>query len=82
MQKEDEVEVVHLEWERVEDPTRDPPPEMVVVEPAPEKPRILPDLNGPNPLKSFPQMTTLQEIVTFMLVIIGVALWVVLRGAP
>jgi hypothetical protein len=80
MQKEDEVEVVHLEWERVEDPTRDPPPEMVVVEP--EKPRIFPDLNGPNPLKSFPQMTSLQEFATLVLFVMAVALWVLLRGEP
>ena len=51
MQKEDEVEVVHLEWERVEDPTRDPPPEMVVVEPRPEpqKGHVRRFLDQPNP---------------------------------
>jgi hypothetical protein len=69
MQKEDEIEVVHLEWERVEDPTRDPPPEMVVVEPAPEKPRILPRLDDPNPFQSG------NDTVTAIVIGLGVIAW-------
>ena len=50
--EKDEPEVVHLEWERVQDPTREPPPEMVVAEPEPPKPHILPRWNDPNPFRS------------------------------
>jgi len=47
--EKDEPEVVHLEWERVEDPTRDPPP--AIAEPAPQpKPHIIPRWNDPNPI--------------------------------
>jgi hypothetical protein len=49
---EKEPEVVHLEWERVQDPTREPPPEMVVAEPEPPKRHGLPRWNDPNPLRS------------------------------
>lgn len=49
---EKEPEVVHLEWERVEDPERDPPPELVVVEAEPPKSNPVRDyLNQPNPLR-------------------------------
>lgn len=49
---EKEPEVVHLEWERVEDPERDPPPELVVAEPKAEplRPRIIPRASDPNPI--------------------------------
>jgi hypothetical protein len=79
---EKEPEVIHLEWERVQDPTREPPPEMVVAEPEPPKRRILPDLDGPNPFRSFPRLTTLQEIGTFALFLIAAFAWVALRGQP
>lgn len=72
---EKEPEVVHLEWERVEDPERDPPPKLVVAEPRPRKRRILPDLDGPNPFRSFPRMTSFQEFLLLMLAAMGAALW-------
>jgi hypothetical protein len=48
---EKEPEVIHLEWERVQDPTREPPPEMVVAEPRPEpqKGPVRRFLDQPNP---------------------------------
>jgi len=49
---ENEPEVVHLEWKRVQDPTREPPPEMVVAEPEPPKRRILPRWDDPNPFRA------------------------------
>ena len=50
--EKDEPEVVHLEWERVQDPAREMPPEMVVAEPEPPKPHILPRWNDPNPFRA------------------------------
>ena len=48
---EKEPEVVHLEWERVEDPERDPPPELIVVEAEPPRSSPVRDyLNQPNPI--------------------------------
>ena len=44
MQKEDEAEVVHLEWERVKDPTRYPQPE-------PQDSAIREFLDRPNPMR-------------------------------
>lgn len=70
---EKEPEVVHLEWERVEDPTRDPQPEMVVMEPEPEpvveKPRILPRLDDSNPFQSG------NETATAIAIGIGAIVW-------
>jgi len=56
--EKDEPEVVHLDWKRVEDPTRDPPPELVVAEPEPEpKPHIIPRWNDPNPFQTASKFT-------------------------
>ncbi|MCA3732943.1 MAG: hypothetical protein IM666_10370 [Phenylobacterium sp.] len=78
---EKEPEVVHLEWERVQDPTREPPPELVVAEPEPEE-RSSPVrdyLNKPNPI-SQPG----NEVVTFIVYAVIVTIWavvmVLLRG--
>ena len=79
--EKDEPEVVHLEWERVEDPTRDPPPVVVVAEPAP-KPKSNPVrdyLNQPNPLQ-FEGMSTLREIVLLALFVLMVSVVVWARG--
>lgn len=81
MQKEDEVEVVHLNWERVEDPTRDPPPEMVVVEPAPE-PKANPVrdyLNQPNPIGQ-PGNEVATFIAYAIIVTIGAVVMILVRG--
>ncbi|MCA3504782.1 MAG: hypothetical protein IOD05_16350 [Rhodobacter sp.] len=79
---EKEPEVVHLEWERVQDPTREPPPELVVAEPEPEE-RSSPVrdyLNKPNPI-SQPG----NEVVTFIVYAVIVTIWAVVmilaRGA-
>ena len=76
---EKEPEVVHLEWERVQDPERDPPPKLVVAEPEPPKRRILPDLDGPNPFRSFPQMNSWQEFASLLLFFMGAAVWFYLQ---
>ena len=65
--EKDEPEVVHLEWERVEDPTRDPPPVLVVTEPEPE-PHIIPRWNDPNPFREdAPRPSSLAEFITLLL---------------
>ncbi len=78
---EKEPEVVHLEWERVQDPEREPPPELVVAEPEPEE-RSSPVrdyLNQPNPISQ-----SGNEVVSFIvyavIVTIGAVVMVLLRG--
>lgn len=78
---EKEPEVVHLEWERVEDPERDPPPELVVVEAEPPRSTPVRDyLNQPNPI-SQPG----SEVVTFIVYAVAFIAWAVVmawvRGA-
>ena len=78
---EKEPEVVHLEWERVEDPGRDPPPELVVVEAEPPRSSPVRDyLNQPNPI-SQPG----SEVVTFLVYAVAFIAWAVVmawvRGA-
>lgn len=72
---EKEPEVVHLEWERVEDPERDPPPELVVAEPEQVQPRphIIPRWDDPNPL-SQPQTRWLTYVI-YALAFIAWQLW-------
>lgn len=82
---EKEPEVVHLEWERVEDPERDPPPELVVVEPEPPRKRILPRWDDPNPFRpDAPPMGCVAEFLSFLMflliVAVGTMLWGALRG--
>lgn len=72
--EKDEPEVIHLEWERVEDPTRDPPPEIVVAEPEP-KPKSNPVrdyLNQPNPIGQ-----PGSEVATFTVLLLGAIAWAV-----
>jgi hypothetical protein len=63
MQKEDEVEVVHLEWERVEDPTR------------PSRVRRL--LGQPNPLRRPMSDTTIGIAWLVVTVVVVLVQWVV-----
>lgn len=79
MQKENEVEVVHLEWERVEDPTRDPPPEMVVVEPEPASNPVRDYLNQPNPIGQ-PGNEVATFIAYAVLITIGAVVMILVRG--
>lgn len=77
---EKEPEVVHLEWERVEDPERDPPPELVVVEPEPPRSTPVRDyLNQPNPI-SQPGSEVVTFIVYAVIVTIGAVLMILVRG--
>ena len=80
MQTDDDVEVVHLNWERVEDPTRDPPPEMVVAEPKPEKPRILPRPSDPNPFQAGNDIANVIVLGLFGLIWYFVMRWAGLIG--
>jgi hypothetical protein len=80
MQKEEEAEVVHLEWERVEDPTRDPPPEMVVMEPEPSSNPVRDYLNQPNPIGQ-PGNAVATFIAYAILVTIGAVVMILVRGA-
>ena len=68
MQKEDEVEVVHLEWERVEDPNRKPQPD-------PEASAIREILNRPNPLREPSGETAFWIVWIAMAVVVAVARW-------
>lgn len=77
---EKEPEVVHLEWERVEDPERDPPPELVVVEAEPPRSSPVRDyLNQPNPI-SQPGSEVVTFIVYAVIVTIGAVLMILVRG--
>jgi hypothetical protein len=83
--EKDEPEVVHLEWERVQDPTREPPPELVVAEPEPPKRRILPRGSDPNPFRpDAPPMGSVAEFLSLLFVLlivaVGTMLWGALRG--
>ena len=79
--EKDEPEVVHLEWERVEDPERDPPPELVVVEAEPPKSNPVRDyLNQPNPI-SQPGNEVATFIAYAIIVTIGAVVMILLRGA-
>lgn len=69
--KKDEPEVIHLEWERVEDPTRDP----VVVEEQP-KPGLL---DQPNPVGRPGNETAV--FIVYALAVIVWALGVIWAGA-
>lgn len=78
---EKEPEVVHLEWERVEDPERDPPPELVVVEAEPPRSSPVRDyLNQPNPI-SQPGNEVATFIAYAIIVTIGAVVMILLRGA-
>ena len=72
--EKDEPEVVHLEWERVEDPTRDPPPVLVVAEPepAPKSNPVRDYLNQPNPIGQ-----PGNEVATFVVLLVGAIAWAV-----
>lgn len=77
---EKEPEVVHLEWERVEDPERDPPPELVVVEAEPPRSSPVRDyLNQPNPI-SQPGSEVVTFLVYAVIVTIGAVLMILVRG--
>jgi hypothetical protein len=71
---EKEPEVVHLEWERVQDPEREPP-----------KRRILPRGSDPNPFRpDAPPMGSVAEFLSLLFVLlivaVGTMLWGALRG--
>lgn len=78
---EKEPEVVHLEWERVEDPERDPPPELVVAKPEPEDRSnpVRDYLNQPNPI-SQPGNEVATFIAYAVIVTIGAVVMVLVRG--
>lgn len=77
---EKEPEVVHLEWERVEDPERDPPPELIVVEAEPPRSSPVRDyLNQPNPI-SQPGSEVVTFLVYAVIVTIGAVLMILVRG--
>ena len=81
--EKDEPEVVHLEWERVEDPTRDPPPEIVVAQPKPKpKPHIIPRWNDPNPFRSdAPPQGCVVEFLTLLVFLFLVSAATLILGA-
>ena len=71
---EKEPEVVHLEWERVQDPERESP-----------KRRILPRGSDPNPFRpDAPPMGSVAEFLSLLFVLlivaVGTMLWGALRG--
>lgn len=72
---EKEPEVVHLEWERVEDPERDPPPEMVASE-AEQAPPIIPRWNDPNPYQ-----TASTTVIVVVLAVCVMAWHLLMRAA-
>ena len=78
---EKEPEVVHLEWERVQDPERDPPPELVVAKPEPEERSnpVRDYLNQPNPI-SHPGNEVATFIAYAVIVTIGAVVMVLVRG--
>jgi hypothetical protein len=77
---EKEPEVIHLEWERVQDPTREPPPEMVVAEPEPPPSNPVRDyLNQPNPVGQ-PGNEAATFIAYAIIVTIGAVVMILVRG--
>lgn len=79
---EKEPEVVHLEWERVQDPEREPPPELVVAEPEPPKRRILPRGSDPNPFRpDAPPMGGVAEFLSFLAFLFMVGVVTMVWGA-
>jgi hypothetical protein len=77
---EKEPEVVHLKWERVQDPTREPPPEMVVAEPEPQPSNPVRDfLNQPNPVGQ-PGNEAVTFIAYAIIITIGAVVIILVRG--